>query len=474
MLKFVTIIGGGITGLAAAFYLQREAGARRIPVRYTLVEAGSRWGGKIITDRIREFTIEGGPDSFIVEKPAALQLCHDIGIGDQLIPSNEREKRVYVVRDGRLIPFPHGFRLTIPTKWRPFVASPLISPFGKLRMACELVIPPRREQEDESLGSFIRRRFGCECLDRIAGPLLGGIYVSDPERLSMQATFPRLLEMEREYGSLIRATRMAARNRPSAPAPLAAGKALFNSLRNGMASLVDATIRHLTGELRLNTSITRVSWDGRKPVLHSANGACWPSDAVIVATPAHHAASLLADSAPALSELLSALRCVSTATIALAYLASDVPPQRPLDGYGILIPPSEERALIAVTWSSTKFRFRAPEGCVLVRAFVGGYRDEARASEPENELLACVRSELSDLMGIRAEPLFYKLYRWQNANPQYDVGHLDRIEQIEAAVARMPGLYLAGSSYRGIGLPDCIAGARSAIDALIRYLETGA
>lgn len=470
IVKDITIIGGGITGLAAAFYLQREIAARGLSARYTLLEAGPRWGGKIVTDREREFVIEGGPDSFIVEKKAGLQLCHDLGLGEDLIPSNEIEKKVYVLRRGRLVPFPTGFRLTIPTQLMPFVLSPLISPPGKLRMAGDLVIPRRRDTSDESLGSFIRRRFGRECLDRIAGPLLGGIFVSDPDRLSMQATFPRLLGMEREYGSLIRAARAVRKLAPPPTGPRAAGRAMFNSLRHGMGSLVDAVERQLSGERHLNSPVASIQWRGDKPFIQPVQGPGFETDAVLLATPASVGAKLLNESHPDLAKKLAAFHYVSTATLSLGYLADDIPADRPLDGFGVLIPASEGRPLVAITWASTKFRHRAPQGCALIRVFFGGHTNEVMADWPEDQLLALARAELAQILGIRADPLFHRLYRWPKANPQYDVGHLDRVAETEREAAARPGLWLAGSSYRGVGIPDCVQGARQAVEQIVSRL----
>ncbi len=468
-MKHITIVGGGITGLAAAFYLQREIKARGLPATYTLLEAGPRWGGKIVTEREREFTIEGGPDSFIVEKPAALQLCHDVGLGDDLIPSNEIEKKVYVLRRGRLVAFPTGFRLTIPTQLMPFVRSPLVSPWGKLRMAGDLFIPRRRDEGDESLGRFIRRRFGQECLDRIAGPLLGGIFVSDPERLSMQATFPRLQAMEREYGSLIRAAR-AVKHLPRREGPRSAGNAMFNSLRHGVGSLVDRLVKSLDGTLRVNAPVSALAWRHGRPVVQLKDGGALESDQVVLATPASHAAQVLGEAHPGLAAQLASIRYVSTATVSLAYLMDDIPEERPLDGFGVLIPASEGRALIAITWASTKFRHRAPDGCVLIRAFVGGHTNEAMADWPEDQLLAVVQREFEAILGIRADPLFHRIYRWPKANPQYDVGHLDRVAAMERDASALPGLHLAGSSYRGVGMPDCIQGARAAVERIAALL----
>lgn len=468
-MKHIAIIGGGITGLAAAFYLEREAQARGQEVRCTLLESGPRLGGKIVTDRQNEFTIEGGPDSFIVDKPWCLQLCHDVGLGDDLIPSNEIQRKVYVLRHGRLVPFPTGFRLTVPSELKPFLLSPLISPWGKLRMLGDLVIPPRRETADESLASFIRRRLGAEALDRIAGPLLAGIFVSDPERLSMESTFPRLQAMEREYGSLIRAARAVRALPAPATQPRSAGNAMFNSLKHGMGSLVDALARDVKADVRLGTRVAMLRREyGRHTLFLGQTGTEQiQADAVIVTAPAHQAAALLRDAYPTLSAKLAEIRFVDTTTVSLAYLFDDIPAERPLDGFGVLVPESEKRRLIAVTWASTKFRHRAPSGCVLMRAFVGGYRDEALASLPEEALVTMIRREFESLFGIANAPMFHRIYRWPRANPQYDVGHLQRVAAIEKEASAWPGLELAGGSYRGVGMPDCINSARRAVERVL-------
>jgi oxygen-dependent protoporphyrinogen oxidase len=468
--KHVTIIGGGITGLAAAYYLQREVESHGLPIRYTLVESDARWGGKILTEYQQSFTIEAGPDSFVVDKPEALQLCRDIGLDGELIPSNEKWKRVYVLRRGRLIAIPDGFRLTIPTAARPFLASRLFSPVGKLRMAMDLIIPPRRDASDESLASFIRRRFGNECLERLAGPLLGGIYVADPERLSVLAAFPRLREMEQKHGSLIRAARAARDASTPAAGPRPAGRAMFNSLRRGMGSIAETLAEKLTGDLRLRCESSHLEWRDRRIRVFPAGSDGWNTDAVILAIPANRAADLIDDCAPELGRELASLRFVSTAVITMAYRMEDIPSDRPLDGFGVLIPPAEKRALIAVTWTSSKFEHRAPPGYALLRAFVGGYRDEERAFAPDDLLFGMARREFRHLFGIRAEPILARIYRWPQANPQYDVGHKDRVARIESYAAALPGLYLAGGSYYGIGIPDCIRSARRAVSAVLAKL----
>lgn len=461
-MKRLTIIGGGITGLAAAWYFQQECAARGLNAECILVEASDRVGGKIQTERTGGFIIESGPDSFITEKPAALELCRELGIESQLLPSNQRQKRVYILCNGRLVPFPEGFRLTIPTRIRPFLATPLLSTRSKIRIFADLFIPARRDTTDESLASFIRRRFGQECLDRIAGPLLGGIFVSDPERLSMQATFPRLLELERRHGSLIRAVRAAAK-RAHGHSP----KAMFNSLQIGMGELVEALVQRLRIDLRLLTPIKRVvALDGRIWI-EPESGASWGSDAVILAVPANRAAPLVRDADPLLAEGLSKIRFVSTAVISLAFRLEDVTRVCPLDGYGVLVPEVEGHRVIAITWSSVKFENRAPQGHVLMRVFLGGYRDECAARESDSALFDLAIRELRSVLGIHARPVLHRIHRWLDANPQYDVGHLDHVARLEALAGKWPGLYLAGSSYRGVGIPDCIESAKRAVQSVI-------
>lgn len=285
----------------------------------------------------------------------------------------------------------------------------------------------------------------------------------------MQSTFPRLHAMEREYGSLIRAARATRGLARPAQQPRAAGNAMFNSLKHGMGHLVDTLVRSLRCEVKTRTPVR--SLQKRNGAFELQVGAAGDErlacDDVILTTPAHQAAGLLAESAPRLAAQLLGIRFVSTTTVSLAYLFDDIPPSRPLDGFGVLIPASEQRRLIAITWASTKFRHRAPAGCVLLRAFVGGYRDESLAALPDDALLKLVGDEYDALLGITSEPLFHRIYRWPMANPQYDVGHLRRVGEIEKEAQHLPGLHLAGSSYRGVGMPDCILGARMAVERVL-------
>lgn len=469
MERHVAIIGAGITGLSAAYYLEKRAREKNLPVRYTLIDAEDRVGGKIITDYEQDFIIEGGPDSFVTDKPWCLELCYELGLAEMLLPNNQLENKVYVLNRGKLIQFPTGFRLSIPTKLKPFIFTPLISPLGKLRMAMEYFLPPRPSDEDESLGQFIGRRMGREAVDKFAGPMMAGIFVSDPDRLSMRGTFPSFLEMEKKYGSLIRAARQNKKNPPRRTGPPAAGNSMFNSLKGGMYTLVTALRERLTGAIYLKTRVDSISRvDGKYMLdLSGEKSGAHSFDDVIMAMPAHRAALLLNSLHPELSGMLKAVRFVNTATVSLAYLLEDIPSDRPLDGFGVLIPASEKRKLIACTWASTKFKHRAPPGCVLLRAFIGGYKNEDLVLLDKQALIDLVRDEFAELFGIMANPLNAHVYKWMKGNPQYDVGHMERVAVMEQLAATLPGLHLAGSSYHGIGMPDCIKSALLAVNKII-------
>ncbi|RME77846.1 MAG: protoporphyrinogen oxidase, partial [Chloroflexi bacterium] len=455
---------------ATAFYLQKNSREAGQPVRYTLLEAGPRFGGKIITDYEDGFVIEGGPDSFLTQKPWGLQLCRDLGLTDRLIPTNDHQRNVYVVVKGRLVPFPGGFRLAIPTEFIPFALSPLISPWGKLRMAMDLFIPPRREDGDESLASFFRRRLGSEAVDKIAGPMMGGIYTADAERLSIQSTFPMFPELERKYGSLIRAMRAAKKNRP-APAN-GRPTSMFTSLRGGMQELVDTLVSRLEGDLRLSSPVAAVRWlnPGFEIAFDAPGTPSLRTDAVVLAVPAYIAARLVEPLSAELAGKLRQIRYLSTVNLSLAYRRADLQ-GRDLDGFGFMVPKSEGRQIQACTWSSTKLGYRVPPDGALIRVFMGGEGRETHVDLPDEELLAVARSELADIMGLAAEPVTYRIFRWPRANPQYDVGHLDRVSEMEQMAARFPGLYLTGSAFRGIGLPDCIKSALATVDQVLAQVR---
>lgn len=458
MRRHVTIIGGGISGLSAAWYLQKQAEASDIDLQYTVLEASDRWGGKVITDVVDEsdagkFVVEGGPDSFLTQKPWALQLARELGLDDHLLGTNDHMRNVYVLNKGKPVILPDGVLLIVPTKFMPFALSPLISPLGKLRMGMDLFIPAKTDDEDETLAGFIRRRLGNEALDKIAEPLMSGIYNAEADRQSILATFPRFRQLEKQHGSLIRgmlASRKAlSSHNGSGPSKVST----FMSLHNGTEELIRALVTQLRGDLRTDSAVERIEPDISGTYrLHLTNGEILETDAIILTTPAYVTANLVQTFTPTVADSLNSIRYVSTGTVSLAFRQTDI--KKPLNGFGVVIPQSEKRPINAITISSTKFDHRAPEGCVLMRVFFGGSRSPESMDLSDEQLLAAVKRELNQILGIEAAPLFHRIYRWFRANPQYDLGHLDRVEQIEAGLPA--GVYVTGSAYRGVGMPDCV------------------
>lgn len=453
----VAVVGGGIAGLAAAYELHTRG------VGFALFEGAARVGGVILTERVDGFTIDAGPDSLLTQKPAAIELCQDVGLGEQLV-SVLPPRTAFVVRSGALHPIPEGSVLGVPTRIRPFVTSRLFSLGAKLRMAMDLVVP-RRELgagEDESVGSFFRRRFGQELVTYLAEPLLGGIHVGDVERLSMRALIPRLLEAEQRCGSVIRGVRTTARH-PS-------GHGLFRSLSGGVADLVNAVAGRLPeGSIRCGTCVRTL--EGHGPyTLHFEGGAEVQAGTVILAVPAYAAAELLASLDPRLSSLCRAIPYVSTATVVLAYPRDAV--QHPLKGTGFVVPRAEPAiSILAGSWVSSKWPRRAPPDMVLTRVFLGGPRDPEVLDRSDEELVHRGHSDLQRLLGITGQPCLARVYRWRRANVQYEVGHLDTVAQIEQRLEQQPGLYLTGNGFRGVGIPDCVADGRATARAAVRRLE---
>lgn len=462
-MKRVAIVGGGIAGLATAYFLsQRGAGT----VDYKLIESEPHFGGKIVSAREKGFVVEGGPDSFLTTKPAAINLCRALGLDDQLIGTNDAGRRVYVWSRGQLRQMPDGVMLIIPTRLMPFVTSPLISWPGKMRMGMDLFIPPRHDDGDESLAHFVRRRLGEEALDRIAEPMIAGIYVADAEYLSLKSTFPRFLDMESKYGGLLRgviAQKRASRNSQSNGKP---ATSMFMTLRGGLQDMIDGILSRLNPDALLpGRRVLQVTRRENDYGITLSDGACLEADAVVFASPTYATADLVQDLDPALADSLRGIRYVSTATVSLGYKRSEL--SHPLKGFGFVVPRSEKRKILACTWSSTKFDHRAADGYALVRAFIGGAHAEYLAEEEDESLAAMARDELRAMMGITAEPVLTKVYRWSKANPQYAVGHAQRIIEIEKQAARHAGLYLAGGAYHGVGIPDCIEdGAKVAEEIL--------
>lgn len=471
----VAIIGGGITGLSLAWFLQQLSASPQ-PISYALLEQSDRWGGKIRTEMVSgygdaPFVIEAGPDSFITQKPWGLQLARALGLSQALLPTNDDQRQTFVLNKGRPTPLPDGVLLLVPTKFKPFVFSSLISPWGKLRMGLDLFIPPRRDDGDETLADFVQRRLGGEALDKLAEPLLSGIYNAEADRQSLMATFPRFRAIEQQHGSLIKgmvAARQASASGNTASPNGQKPPSVFTSLQPGMQLLVETLVSQLHGDCRRRAAVStlRAQPDGGYQ-LELRDDSNLIAAAVVLAVPAYVAAHLLRPLAPHAANDLDTIRYVSTGTISLAYRRADI--QHPLNGFGLVIPRSEARHINAITWTSTKFAQRAPQGYALLRVFFGGSRTPHMMTFADAELVSLVRQELAAMMGIEAEPLFHRIYRWERANPQYDVGHLQRVAQIEAALP--PGLFVTGSPYRGVGIPDCVHQAQQTAAALADYLR---
>ena len=459
--KRVVIIGGGISGLAAAHRLL-ELGLE--PQHLMLLEASSRLGGIIQTEQRDGFILERGPDSFISEKPEAVSLARRLGIESRLIQTNEEFRRSFIVRKRSLRPVPDGFQLLAPSRIWPFISTDIFSVPGKLRMAADLVLPRQNGKEDESLASFVRRRLGREALERMAQPMVGGIYTADPETLSLRATLPRFLDMEQQHRSLILA--MMRQGRSQKTGTSGARYSLFLSFDGGMEVLVSALTRAIAG-INLNTRVEALSVDSGRWLIKTNSGSTIEADAVCVALPAYIAARLLRKVSEPLAANLDAIKYASTATINFAYPRDAI--RHPLNGFGFVVPFIEKRSLIACTFSSVKFNNRAPHNHVLLRAFAGG------ALQPEifalDDLETRVEADLRELLGINQQPIFTETARWERSMPQYEVGHLDRVQVIENEVKKLPGLALAGNSYRGAGIPDCIRSGETAADKIIQSLS---
>ena len=461
------IVGGGIAGLAAAHRLVELSREREQPVRFTLLEASDRIGGVISTERRDDFLLELGPDSFISEKPWALALCRRLGLEPELIGTRDEHRATFVVRDGKLEPLPDGFMLLAPTKLGPLVRSRIFSWPGKLRMALDLVLPRSRHGDDESLGSFVRRRFGREVLERVAQPLIGGIYTADPDQLSLAATMPRFLQMEREQRSVTYAMWQAARKRPQEAKNASGARwSLFVTLRNGMQQFVDALMPRLSlGEIHCHASVATVRQSDRAWLVERTDGSIIQADGVVLATPAFQTGRIVQNLDSILAAQLSSISYSSAATVNLAYRRDQVP--HALNGFGFVVPHIERRAIIAGSFSSVKYAGRAPADSVLLRAFVGGSLQAELFNLDDQEMEQAVRRELQLLLGVSAAPLFTRITRYPLSMPQYFVGHLNRIDQIEQLTARYLGLALAGNAYRGVGIADCVRSGEAAAEAVL-------
>jgi len=454
----LVVVGGGITGLAAAHQVLTLLG----PGAASLLEATPRLGGKIVSAAVGSFLIEGGPDGFLAAKPAGTALCRELGLAHRLQGTRPEYRRTYVKRDGRLHPLPEGWSGLLPTRMGPLLSTRVLTVRGRLRAGLELLVPRRRQDDDESVAGFVTRRFGVEAYRWLVEPLICGIHAADGEALSLAATFPQLRTMERARGGVLRSMLLQRPARGGAPGLVAPA--------GGMAEIVTAVAARLgAAEVRLDAPVRRLTRRHGGYTLELADGTSIGARGVIVATPADAAAALLADLDADLAHLLAGVPFVSTATISVAFPASAVP--APLDGYGYVSPRAEGSPLVACTWASNKFAGRAAPGHALLRFFVGRAGMDEIVQRPDGELREIVRRELADTLGIRTAPTLWRFYRWPRAIPQYVMGHLDRVARIEARLAAHPGVFLAGGSYRGVGIPDCIASGQAAARAAAAYVR---
>ena len=469
------VVGGGMAGLAAAHRLAEVGADQGIAVAVTLVEARARLGGIVATECAGGYLVEAGPDAFLTEKSWALDLCGRLGLSDRLVRTRETHRRTFVVQRGRLVPLPDGFTLLAPSRLGPVLGSPLFSWRGKARMIMDLVLPRGSRGSDESLGAFVRRRLGREVLERVAQPIVAGIYTADPETLSVAATMPRLLEMERTHRSLIWAlrrsraqTRGARGEDGNAVRDSGPRWSLFVAPANGMGEVVAALASRLPARaVRLGTRA--VTLERAHPDLSPGayrvgldDGSFLVADVVVVATEAPHAARLVAGVDPELSALLRTILYASSATVTLGYRREDI--SHSLDGFGFVVPQTEGRPILACTFSSMKFSGRAPQGCVLLRVFVGGALQSPVLDADDSSLAALATGEVRELLGAAALPRLIRVHRHREAMPQYTLGHLDRVRAIETRVSQHAGLALAGAAYRGVGIPDCIRSGEHAAE----------
>jgi protoporphyrinogen/coproporphyrinogen III oxidase len=451
----VVIIGGGIAGLAAAERLTR---ADR-PIRVTVLEAQQRLGGVITSERADGFVIEHGPDVMVASKPAGIALATRLGLEDRVVTAGASVGSAYVMRRGRLVRLPAGMSGLVPGSLGALLETSLLSPAGKLRALLEPLVPPRRDHRDESIESFVRRRLGRELYERMADPLLSGIYAGDGSRLSVDATFPQLRAAEREHGSLARARR-------SRPAP----RGGFVAFRDGLGEMVDALAQRLAAsavEVRTGVTVTQVRAAGSGYALATASETT-EADAVIIATPAPVAATLCRSLNPSVARSLGEIEHVSTAIVTLAFPISAV--ERPLDATGYVVPRAEAREVFASTWSSAKFAGRAPSGFALFRSFLGGAGRERSLDRTDDELVRLAIDELRMMLGVRGEPSLRRVTRWNAAMPQYAIGHRERVGSITSALEPTPRVALAGNVYGGVGIPDCIASGERAAERVLAGL----
>ncbi len=465
----VIVVGAGISGLAFAYRAQVLAAKAGRPLDLTVLEAGGHAGGVIRTVRHGDCMLETGPDCWAGNKPAGVELCRELGLEADLIGTRPGARRSFILHKGALQRLPEGFFLISPMSIKALMATPLLSLGGKLRMALELFIAPKSNDADESLAGFVRRRFGRQALERIAQPMIAGIYTADPEKLSLKATFPQFLQMEREHGSVIRALRLKAAAEAKVAAKTGAEVAaaagprygMFVTLKQGMSALPNALAAMLPpNALRLNCPVASVAREGGYWRVRLRDGDDLPADTLCLATPAHASAALLRESAPKAAQELAGIEYAGAAVVNFVFDRTQV--AHAMDGIGAVIPATENRKLVAFSFSSVKFEGRAPENKVVLRAFMGGALQPEIAKLPPHELTRVALNELRELVGINGEPEFGLAQSHSGAMAQYHVGHVERARQARKAVTEVAGLQVIGNAFDGVGIPDCIRGANEA------------
>ncbi|HXH04973.1 MAG TPA: protoporphyrinogen oxidase [Vicinamibacterales bacterium] len=450
----VIVVGGGISGLAAAFELAR----RGVPMR--LLESGPRWGGLVRTERTGRLTLDPGADGFTITKPGALELCRDLGIDSRLI-APQPPPGAFVLRGGRLYPLPRGGVFGLPSvPWR-LLRARLFTWSGRVRMAVEPWVAPGDPGEDESIASFMTRRFGREAAEYLADPLLAGIHAGDVDRLSVRALFPALVDAERTHGSVLRGLARIPRDETTGP---------FRSFPGGIAELIDSLVRALPAEaIWTRTPVRRIAQDGGEFAVETGSGLTLRAPAVVLALPAYATATVLQACAPSVAALCAEIRYASTVAVMLSYDRTAV--GRPLAGSGFVVPGVERHTrILAATFVSTKWPGRAPEDQALFRVFLGGARDAAIADLDDHRLAAIAHADLARVLRIRSSPRFARVYRWTRASPQLELGHHARLAALDRALAALPGLFLTGAGLRAVGLPDCITDARRTAAAAAEFV----
>lgn len=470
----VIIIGGGIAGLAAAVHLKSGAKAYGKTVDVLLLEKNNRIGGKIFTEKHDNYLIEGGPDSFLPEKVWSVNLARHLGLESEMLPSNDQFKGTFIYSRGRLHSLPEGVMLMVPTSFWPMAKSHLITWPGKIRMGMELFMPKRKSRDDESLASFVTRRLGRECLEKIAEPLVAGIHTSNPDNMSVLATFPRFVQMEQKSGSLIHGMISAMKSRPHATLSGPPSKAVsprmtyFMSFKNGMQTLSQTCANHIGRDsIRLNAGVSAVAPKGKGYAVILENGETLESDHVMMAPAAYDSAEMINEMDASLAAQLNTIEWSSSATVSIAFKKEDV--RVPLKGFGFIVPRVEGRRINAATYSSIKWSFRAPDDTIMVRVFIGGGHHEELVHELDDAgMVSMVLDELDTILGLKANALFSKVYRWYRGMPKYTVGHLERISLVDRMLATHPGLHLIGCSYKGIGIGDCVHEAQIAAEKILK------